>query len=92
MVNKYLRDMGWLGLAILSKMNYSALLVNEFYLGIVLYAKEYENPMIFDENVIYTFFDGKECVLEEEDLGKLLGCEHYTSPHKAPDHYPADNV
>ena len=64
MVMKYLEDMGWLGLATLSEMHLSPLLVNEFYFGIVLKAKEYENLVVFDKDVIYTYFDGKKWVLK----------------------------
>ena len=38
---------------------YSHLLVNEFYFGLLIHASEYENPIRFDSNVLYTFIDGQ---------------------------------
>ena len=81
-----------MGLANLAKMNYSSLLVNKFYFGILVHADEYKNIVRFRDDVLYTFFDGKEHILSEIDLGKLHGREHYTGPHKTPTHYAADNL
>ena len=69
--------MGWMGLANLSEKCYSPLLVNEFYFGLLILASEYENPIRFDSNVLYTVIDGQERVISKSDLGKLLGCEYY---------------
>ena len=49
--------MGWIGLANLSEKCYSPLLVNEFYSGLLIHAKEYKNPVRFDFDVLYTFID-----------------------------------
>ena len=83
--------MSWMGLVNLTKKSY-CLLLNEFYSGILIHADEYENPVRFRYDGLYTFFDGKERILNESDLGKLHRCERYIGPHEAPDHYPSDNV
>ena len=71
--------------------SFSSLLANEFYFCILIHANEYD-PIKFRYVVLYTFFNGKERILSETDLGKLLGCEHYFGPHEAFDHYLSDNV
>ena len=81
-----------MGLSNLSEKCYSFVLVNEFHFWILVYAKEYENPIQFHFDVLYTYFDGQELVITESDLGKLLGCKHYEDLYKAPNHYPSDNV
>ena len=48
--------------------------------------------MNFDNEVIYTFFDGKEHVLTTTALQNLLSCKHYTSPHEVPKTFSFDNV
>ena len=58
----------------------------------MVHANEYENLVRFRYDVLYTLFDGKECILSESDLGKLLRCDHYTSPYKTLDHYFTNNV
>ena len=84
--------MSWMGLANVVEKDYSPLLMNEFYFGILIHADAYENLVKFRYDVLNMFFDGKNHLLNERNLGKLLGCEHYTSPHETPDHYPVDNV
>ena len=84
--------MGWMGLVNLSKKCYSPLLVNEFYFGILIQAKEYENPVRFDSDVLYIFIDGQEWIITESDLGKLIGCEFYGELSELPMHYQTDNV
>ena len=81
-----------MGLVNLVENNYSHLLVNEFYSGILAHADGYENPVRFKNDILYTFFDRKERILNKIDLGKLLRCKHYSNPHEAPDHYPVNNV
>ena len=91
-VESYIENMGWMRLANLFKKCYSLLLVNEFYSGLLIHVSEYENPISFDSDVLYTFIDGQERVITESDLGKLLGCEHYGELFELPLHYPTDNV
>ena len=79
-------------LANLPEMNFSPYLVNQFYSRIVIKESEYDNVVLYDEDVIYTFFYGKKRILTKQNLGKLLKCEHYNSPHKVPLHYLYDNV
>ena len=50
--------MSWLGLAALPEKDFSFLLVNEFYSGILMHADEYENPIRFRYDSLYTLFDG----------------------------------
>ena len=57
-----------MGLANLSQKCYSPLLINEFYLGLVIHASEYENTIRFDFDVLYTFIDGKEWVITKFEL------------------------
>ena len=63
--------MGWMGLANFSEKCYSPLLVKEFYSGLLIHANEYENPVRFDFDVLYTFIDGQERIIIELDLGKI---------------------
>ena len=55
--------MGWMGLSNLSKKNFSIMLVNEFYFGILRSASEFENLVRFRLDVLCTFFDGQERLL-----------------------------
>ena len=55
-VHKFLKDMSWLGLVALPKKDFSFLLVNEFYSGILIHADEYENPVKFKYDSLYTLF------------------------------------
>ena len=57
-VKNFIENMGWMGLANLSEKCYSLLLVNKFYFGLLIHASEYENPVRFDSDVLYTFIDG----------------------------------
>ena len=91
-MKSYIENMGWMGLANLFEKCYILLLVNEFYFGPLIHASEYENPVRFDSDVLYTFIDGQEWVIIESDLGKLLGCEYYGELSELPMHYPIDNV
>ena len=91
-VKKFLEDIDWLNLANLPKMNFSPQLVNEFYYRIVLKKNEFDDIVLFDDEVIYTFFDGKECILTKNDLRELPKCENYNSLNKVPSHYPSNNV
>ena len=84
--------MSWMDLANLSEKYYSSVLVNEFYSGILIHAKEYENLVRFRYDVLYTYFDGQKRIITESDFGKLLGCEHYGDLYEAPNHYPSNNV
>ena len=68
------------------------MLVNEFYFGIFVHAKGYENLVRFRYDVLYTYFDGQERIIIESDFGKLLGCEHYGQLYEAPNCYPSNNV
>ena len=81
-----------MGLATLSEKHYSPLLVNEFYSGLIMHADEYENPMRFNFDNLYTFVDGQEKVITESDLGKLIGYEYYDGPSKLPSPYPVESV
>ena len=58
--------MGWLGLAVLPEMHYSPLLVNKFYSSILVHADDYDNPIRFDQTILYTFFDGQKGILKED--------------------------
>ena len=53
---------------------------------------EYENPPTFNHEALYTFIDGRERIITEFDLGKLIGCEFYEDVFKVPKHYQTDNV
>ena len=72
--------MDWFGLANLPEMSFSPYLINKFYFGIVLKQSEFDDIVLFDDEVIYTFFDGKERILTKNDLGKSLNCENYNNP------------
>ena len=91
-VKNFIENMGWMGLANLSEKCYSPLLVNEFYFRLLIHAKEYENSVRFDSDVLYTFIDGQERIITEFDLGKLIGCEFYGELSQLPMHYETDNV
>ena len=84
----YFMNMSWMGLANLSEKFCCPLLVNEFYSGLLMHADEYENPMHFKSENLYTFIDGQERIIKESDLGKLLGCEFYDGPSEVPSPYP----
>ena len=58
----------------------------------MIYSNEYENLVRFDSDVLYTFIDGKEQIITESDLGKLIGCEFYSELSELPMHYQIDNV
>ena len=73
-----------MGLANLSKNFFSPLLVNEFYFGLIMHADEYENPVRFNFDNLYTFIDGQERIIIELDLGKLIGCEFYDGSSELP--------
>ena len=83
-VKKYIDDMGWMGLANLSKKNFSIVLVNEFYSDIVLFASKYDNPARFWNDILYTSFDGQEKVITKSTFGDLLNCKHYDGPYETP--------
>ena len=91
-MKNYIKKMSWMGLANLSEKCYSHLLINEFYLGLVIHASEYENPTRFDYDVLYTFIDGQEQIIAKSDLGKLFGSEFYGELFEAPRYYQTDNV
>ena len=57
-VKNFIENIGWMGLADLSKKCYNPLLVNEFYSGLLIHASEYDNAIRFDSEVLYTFIDG----------------------------------
>ena len=84
--------MNWMGLATLSEKHYSPLLVNEFYSGLIMHADEYENPVRFNSNNLYTFIDGQERIITESYLGKLIGFEYYDEPSELPSLYPVESV
>ena len=81
-----------MGLATLSEKYYSPLLVNEFYSGLIMHADEYENPMRFKSNNLYTFIDGQERIITKSDLGKLIGCEYYGEPFELLSLYLVESV
>ena len=81
-----------MGLATLSEKYYSPLLVNEFYFGLIMHVDEYENPVRFKSNNLYTFIDGQERIIVESNLGKLIGCEYYGEPSELPSPYPIESV
>ena len=72
-LHAYFEKMSWMGLANLSEKLFCPLLVNEFYSRLIMHADEYENPVHFKSDNMYTFIDGQECVIIESNLGKLLG-------------------
>ena len=59
-LHDYFERMSWMGLATLSEKHYSPLLVNEFYSRLIMHADEYENPVRFNSNNLYTLMDKKE--------------------------------
>ena len=59
---------------------------------LVRHANEYENPVRFYSNNLYTFIDGQERVITESDLRKLIGCEFYDGPSKLLSPYPIESV
>ena len=58
-VKNFIENMGWIGLDLLEKC-YNLLLVTEFYSRLLIHANEYENPVRFDFEVLYTYIDGQE--------------------------------
>ena len=91
-MKKFIENMSWMGIANLDEKYYNLMLVNEFYLGLLLQSNKYEDPHRFNSEVLYTFIDGHERTITESDLGKLIGCEYYGDVFKAPRHYQTDNV
>ena len=91
-LHAYFVNMSWMGLANLSKKFFCLLLVNEFYSGLLMHADEYENPVYFKSDNLYTFINGQERIITESDLGKLLGCEFYDGLSKVPNPYPVENI
>ena len=79
-------------MANLSKKNFSPLLVNEFYSRLIRHANEYENPVRFRSDNLYTFIDGQERIITKSDLGKLIRCEFYDGPFELPSPYPVESV
>ena len=73
-----------MGLANLSEKCYSPMFVNEFYSGLLLRSDKYENPPTFNHEALYIFIDGRERVITESNLGKLIGCEFYGDVFEAP--------
>ena len=57
-----------------------------------MHADEYENPVHFRSENLYTFIDGQEWVIKESNLGKLLGCEFYDGPSEMPNPYPIESI
>ena len=68
------------------------MLVNELYSGLLLRSNEYEDPLRFNLEILYTFIDGHERIITKSNLGKLIGCEYYGDVFEAPRHYQTDNV
>ena len=59
-LHDYFLKMSWMGLANLSEKFFCPLLVNEFYSGLLMHADEYENPVHFRSENLYTFIDGQK--------------------------------
>ena len=57
-LHAYFVKMSWKGLANLSEKFFCPLLVNEFYSGLLMHTDEYENPVHFKSENLYTFIDG----------------------------------
>ena len=57
-----------------------------------MHVDEYENPMRFNSDNLYTFVDGQERVITESDLGKLIGYEFYNGPSELPSPYLIESV
>ena len=91
-VHKYFEDMGWLGFSAMSEKEYSFLLVNEFYKGLLLYTNEYSIPTRFQDVSLYMFFDGEERIISQKTIGQLIGCEHYDGPYNTHFHFSSNNV
>ena len=91
-LHAYFVKMSWMGLANLFEKFYSPLLVNEFYSRLLMHVDEYENPVHFKSENLYTFIDGQERVITESNLGKLLGCEFYDGPSEMPSPYPVESI
>ena len=53
-------------------MQFSPHMINEFYSRILLKKSKSNRMLNFDNEVFYTFFDGKWCMLTENDLSDLL--------------------
>ena len=51
--------MSWIGLTNLFEKFYCSVLVNEFYYGILVHAKEYENLVRFHYDVLYKYLMDK---------------------------------
>ena len=66
--------------------------VNEFYSRLLLCSDEYENLSTFNHEALYIFIDGRERIITEFDLRKLIGCEFYGDVFEAHKHYQIDNV
>ena len=81
-----------MGLANLYEKFFCPLLVNEFYSELLIHADEYENPVHFKSENLYTFIDGQERVITESDLGKLLGYEFYDGLSEMPNPYPVESI
>ena len=64
--HNYFEKMNLMGLATLSEKHYSPLLVNEFYSELIMHVDEYENPVRFNSDNLYTFVDGQEKSLENQ--------------------------
>ena len=57
-----------------------------------MHANEYENPVRFNSNNLYTFIYRQERIITELDLGKLIGYEYYDEPSELPSPYPVESV
>ena len=88
----YFEKMSWMGLANFSEKFFCPLLVNKFYSRLIMHADEYENPVHFKSENLYTFINGQEQVITESDLEKLLGCEFYDGPSEIPSPYPVESI
>ena len=62
-MQKFIENMSWMGIANLDEKYYSLMLVNEFYLGLLLQSNKYEDPPRFNPEVLYTFIDGHERII-----------------------------
>ena len=57
-LHAYFVKMSWMGLTNLFEKFFCPLLVNEFYFGLIMHAAEYENPVHFKSENLYTFING----------------------------------
>ena len=57
-----------------------------------MHVDEYENPVRFKSNNLYTFIAGQERIITESALGKLIGCEYYGEPSELPSPYLVESV